>query len=102
MHQMLRNNLVHIFRRHMAIPDSFGVHDNGRPMLALVEAAGLIRPNCAFYSRVFNLVFEDSVQPANSIAGAGRPRAARFPNIGADKNVMLKFRQNSFTSFSIL
>jgi len=45
MHQMLRDNLVHILRRHMAIPDRLRIHHHGRPMLALVQTPGLIRPN---------------------------------------------------------
>ena len=45
MHQMLRHNLIHIHNRHMPIPDRFGIHHHRRPMLALIQAPSLIRPN---------------------------------------------------------
>ena len=42
MHQMLSHNLIHICRRHMPIPDGFGIDHHRRPMLALIQASGLV------------------------------------------------------------
>lgn len=44
-HQVLLHNLGGIFGAHASVPDSVGIHDDGRAMLALVEAAGLVNAN---------------------------------------------------------
>jgi hypothetical protein len=42
-HQVLRYDLSGILGAHPAIPDRFGINHHRRPMLALVQASGLVR-----------------------------------------------------------
>ena len=39
---MRLNNFLGIGESHVAVPDGFGIDDDGRSMLALVEAPGLV------------------------------------------------------------
>jgi len=41
-HQVLLHNLCGIFRLHMPIPDGLGIDDHRGPVLALVQASGLV------------------------------------------------------------
>ena len=41
-HQMFTDNFGRIFYMHIAIPDGFRVNDHHRPVLALVQATGLV------------------------------------------------------------
>ena len=41
-HQVLLHNLCGIFRLHMPVPDSLGIHDYGGPVLALIKATRLV------------------------------------------------------------
>ena len=45
--QMLRNDLLGVFRTHMAIPDRFRINHNGRTMLTLVKTPGFINADPA-------------------------------------------------------
>jgi len=43
MHDVLADNLRHIFRLHKSVPDPLWIDHNRRPMLALIQTAGLVR-----------------------------------------------------------
>ncbi len=90
---MRLDNLGHVRRADMAIPDRVGIHDKVRAMLALVEAAGLIDADAIFQPRRAHRLVEQFMQLCFSIgitAGAG---ASGFAPVGADKKVPLIFWQ---------
>ena len=95
-YQVLSYDLVHVFRLDEAVPDGFRIDDDGRAMLALVEASGFIGPNRVLQAGIFHLVLEQALQLALSVVRAGWSCAAGLAHIGADKYMPLKLRQNSY------
>jgi hypothetical protein len=97
--EMLVDDLRHISNVDKAIPDSVGIdHDDG-PMLALVEAAKLVRPDLALQTGVLDGVLERALEFRAVFAGAAWPEGVFFPLVGADEKVVLKLRQRgSFPS----
>lgn len=70
MHQMLSDDLIHIFRLYKAVPYGFRVNDYSRAMLALVEASSLVGAGGIFQARGLHLVLEQPVQLALAVVGA--------------------------------
>jgi hypothetical protein len=89
-HQVLRHNLLCIFRLHIPVPNSLGINNHRRPMFALVQTQGLVDSHSAGQAGVFGQLAQPRVQFAFSIAGAAGSRRISGPDIVADKNVMFK------------
>ncbi len=68
--QMLFDDFPHILGFDESIPDGPGIDDNGRPVLALVEASGLVHANALTQARSSNRVLEQGVDLALTVAGA--------------------------------
>src|SRR5579875_1017223 len=100
---MFRNNLIHIFGGHKAIPDRFRIDDNCGPVFALVQAAGGVGTYSGLEAGVLDLFLEEPVQIRAAAVGAGRPGASWFTCIGAEKYMPLELRQYLFPlSISLL
>jgi hypothetical protein len=93
MQKVLDDNFIHIFELHKAVPDGLGIdHDDGA-VLALIEAAGLVGTDEMLEARIFDGVLERGFElfaAAGKAAWAGRVLVTL---VGANKEVMLKFRQ---------
>lgn len=90
--KVLGDDLIHIFDLHEAVPDGFGIdHDDGA-MLALVEAAGLVGADEMLETRIFDGVLEGGFQLLAASGKAAWAGCVLVTLVGADKEVMLKFR----------
>src|SRR5579862_8689472 len=82
----------------MAIPDGFGINHDCRPVLALVETARLVNTNAVSKTCTLGELLQLCVQFTLAVSGAGRPRRTLRTCVRADKNMMLKWRQNGDSS----
>jgi len=90
---MFGDDLIHIFDLHKAVPDGLGIdHDDGA-VLALVEAAGLVGADEMLETRFFDGVLESGFELLAATGKAARTGGVLVALVGADKKVMLKFRQ---------
>jgi hypothetical protein len=58
--QMPLHNLIHIGQRHMAIPDGFGIDDNRRPMLTLIQTARAVNAHTPLQPALGSLTVQRS------------------------------------------
>ena len=93
--QVLLHNLRGIFRLNMSVPDGLGIHDYRGPVLALVQAEGLVDAHAGAQASGLRQLLQLCVQFALSIGGARGPRSAFRTDIMADKNVVLEQGQVS-------
>ncbi len=93
MPQMLLDNLIQVFRPHKPIPDLFRIHDDGRPMLALLQTAGLVHPQHTGKLGRLDLVLEQPMKLSLAVRTAGRPCPIRLTLIGANKDMSIEFWQ---------
>jgi hypothetical protein len=91
--QVLLDNLVYVGRLHKAVPDLLRIHHHDRPMLALLQATGLVRPYRVFESRRSCFFLKKSMQFPFAIVGAAAARSRRVALVCADENVPFKLRQ---------
>src|SRR5271170_289891 len=91
--QMLFDDFVQVFWLHKSVPNLFRINHDRLPMLALLEAAGLVDPQHAMKLRGPHLVFQKRMKLALAVRAAGRPRRTRLPLVGANEDVAIKFRQ---------
>jgi hypothetical protein len=90
--EMFRDDLVHIFDMNEAVPDRLGIDHHHRSMLALVKAAGLIRPNLGLQPGSFNSIFKGGFElftASRKTAWTGR---ILVPLVGAYKDMVFKCR----------
>lgn len=85
------DNLVHVGFCDSAIPDCVGIDDDVWPMLALIEAARLVRANRSFDATPsqFNLEYALEVTFARRITTP--TRIAGRPLVATNENMFLKF-----------
>jgi hypothetical protein len=96
--EMLADDLRHIFQVDKAVPDSVGIDHDDRPVLTLVEAAKLVRPDFALQSGVLDGVLERALQLRAAFAGAAWPGGVFLPLVSTDEEVVLKLRQDGSSS----
>jgi hypothetical protein len=92
--EVLADDFGHVFNFDSAVPDGFGVDDDGGAVLALLEASGLVDADAVDKTGGFCGIFEGGVELTLAVGGAGRARAARLADIGADEDVAFEFRQS--------
>jgi hypothetical protein len=92
MHKVLVDNLIYIFKPDKAIPDSLGIDHNRWTVLALVEAAGLVGADKVLQSSLLDGILEGGFELLTAFGKAAWPRRGFVAFVGADKDVMLKFR----------
>ena len=92
-HQVLGHDLFRVFRRHMPVPDRVGVHHNRRPVLALVQAAGLVNAHFCAQPGLARKLLQPRVQRTRSVACARRTRRIGGASVVTNKNVAFKWGQ---------
>lgn len=95
-YKMLLHNLCCIFGANVAVPDCFGIDDNGGAVLALVEAPGFVDAHGAAQARSFGKLLQLRMQFAFSVGCARGPRSIRRTGIQTNKNVVFEGWQTSF------
>jgi hypothetical protein len=90
------NDPGYVLDRDVAIPDSLGINHDGRPMLALFEAAGMVGADQRAESGLFQLLLERLAQRLLPFGIAAAARVARRTDIAADENVMGERRHGEF------
>jgi len=75
-----------------AVPDGVGIHDKIRTVLALVEAAGLIRANFVLQAALGQLLLEDPLQFGLTLGIAAAAGTLGWTLVTADKDVLFEFR----------
>jgi hypothetical protein len=99
-YQVLLHNLRGIFRLHMPVPDSLGIHNDSRPVLALIKAAGLVDADGISQAGGLGELLQLRVQFALSISRARGPRSTFWTGIVANKNVVFEQGQASLLQTS--
>jgi hypothetical protein len=97
-YEMLLYNFRCVLWPDAAIPDRFGIDDDGWPMLALIEAQRFVDPDLVAQSGGLGQLLQLGVQIALAISGAGRARCAGGADIVADEDMILKWRQTKYSS----
>jgi hypothetical protein len=94
-YQVLLHYLRGIFRLHMPVPDSLGIHNDRRPVFALVQAARLVDADGISQAGGLGELLQLRVQFALSIGCARGPWSTFRTDIVAYKNVVFKQGQAS-------
>jgi len=84
------NDFVDVRGGHVAIPDRFGVHDNGGAVLTLVEASRHIGAHALFQSAQGQLLLELKLQLGLCLGIAAPARMARIALVAADEQMLLE------------
>ena len=93
MPKMLLDDLIQVLRLHKSIPNLLRIHDNRGPVLALLEATGLVHPQHAGQLGRLHFVFEQPMNFSLAIRTARRPRRVRLTLISANENMTIEFWQ---------
>ena len=92
MFQMFLDDLAHILGLHEPIPDSLRIDHDDRPMLALIQAPGLVHADTALQPCRFHGIFHQISNFLGIPVGAAWPGSGLVPLVEADKHVMLVIR----------
>jgi hypothetical protein len=76
----------------LPVPDSLGINHDGRPVLALIEAARVVGSGQQAETRLPELDLEGILECLGAVGVAATPLVAGLANIAADENVMSKGR----------
>jgi len=68
--QVLLHDLRGVFGLDVAVPDRFGIHDDGGPVFALIEAAGFVDADRSSQARSLGKLLQLRVQFALAVRGA--------------------------------
>jgi hypothetical protein len=91
MNKVLRHDFLYIFDLHETIPDSLGIDHDDRTVLALVEAARLVRTNQVLEPSVFNSVLESRFDLLTAFGKTAWTGSVFIAFVGAYKEMTLKF-----------
>ena len=92
MQKVFSDDFIHIFELHKAVPDGLGINHDDRAVLALVEAAGLVGADEMLEARIFDGVLEGGFELLAAPGKTAWAGGVLVALVGADKEVMLKFR----------
>jgi hypothetical protein len=98
--EVLLYNFRGVFGPDAAVPDCFGIDDDGWPMFALVEAQRFVDPDLVAQSRGLGQLLQLGMQIALAVSCAGRARRTVGTDVVADKDVILEWRQTKYSSAS--
>jgi hypothetical protein len=93
--QMLLHDGLGVFRSDIAVPDGLGINHHHGPMLALVQASGLVDAHLAGKACLFDELGEAGMQITFSINGTGGARSAGGAGVVTDKNVVFECGQTN-------
>jgi hypothetical protein len=88
-------NLIDIRRRNVSVPYCLGINYDIRPVLALIEASGLVGSHPSLQSTDRDSSLEELVEFTRSTGIAASPRMSRLSLISANENMMIEFRHRS-------
>ena len=91
--QVLFDDLAHVPGMHKAVPDGIRVNHDDRAMLALIETAQFVGADLPLQPGILDCVFERPLELSAALFGAAWAVRVLVALVGADKEVMLKFRQ---------
>jgi hypothetical protein len=91
------DDLVDVGFGNVPLPDCVRIDDDRRPVLALVQAAGLIRPHFALQAALRELLLECLLQFGVGGWIAASPRIARRTLVPADEDMLLEFRHQTIS-----
>src|SRR3954469_21003463 len=83
--QRLRDDPRHVLDLHPAVPDAQGIDDDRRPVLALLEASRLVRPDQRAQPGLLHLGLECVAEGLFPVGVAAAPLVARGADIAADE-----------------
>ena len=69
-HQVLLDNRRRVLRLDRAVPHRFGIHHDGRPVFALIQAKGFVDANAVGKTGGFGQLLQLGVQFAFAVGGA--------------------------------
>ena len=90
MHQVFVDDLLDVLQFHKAVPDCLWIDDHHRAMLALIQAAGLVRPDRVLQAGGLYSILQGIFQLATAAGAAARPSSALQALIAANKNMTFK------------
>ena len=90
-HDVRFDDVVHVRGGDVSVPDSIGIDDKIRAVLALIEAARLIGADLALQSSLCEFLLEELLQGCLGRGVTASPRMSRRTLITADENVFLEF-----------
>lgn len=88
--EVLIDNFGGVFRADMPVPDGLRVDDDGGPMLALVQTAGLVDADARGEAGGLGQLLNGGMELSLAIGVAGGARGVLGTGIGADKDVAFK------------
>jgi hypothetical protein len=91
--EVLGDDLVDVFEVDVAVPDGFGIDDDDRAMLALVEAAGLVGADVVLEAGFLDGVLEGWLELLTAAGEATWAHGGFVALVGADEDVVVEFRQ---------
>jgi hypothetical protein len=84
------DDFIHIGGRDSTVPDGFRINHQVRTMLALVQAARLIRPDSSLQPAFRQFLFKQFLQLRFPLRIAAASRMTRRPLIPANENVLFE------------
>ena len=96
MQEVLGDDFIHVFKLDEAVPDGLGIDHDDWAMLALIEAAGLVGADEMLEASVFDGILEGGFELLAAMGKAARAGRGLVALVGADEDVMLKFRHDGF------
>jgi len=88
--EVLVDDFGGVFGADMAVPDGLRVNDDSAPMLALIEAAGLVDAHAGAEAGSLDELLDGGMKFALTVGIAGGARGVGGAGIGADKHVAFK------------
>src|SRR2546428_6010232 len=86
-HDVLLHDLGHVLLGACPVPDTFRVHDDAGPVLAVIQAAGLVRPDDPFEPQPFHFLLHELLQTDRSVVRAAPAGIALGTLLDAHKDV---------------
>lgn len=86
------DDLIHVGFGDKSVPNRFGINDDGRAVLALIEAAGLVRADSPFQSTLREFLLEQLLQLAFGQRVAASAGILRWTLVSTYENMFFKFR----------
>jgi hypothetical protein len=94
-HNMGVDNFVNVRLGHASVPDALRIDHDIRPMLTLIETAGLVGPNPPLKSSLRQLQLEQLLQFGLTEGIATPPRMPSRSLVPANEYVMFELRHGS-------